>query len=794
MNKHEPSDEIRYRDVFEASGVAIVILNMEGDILEVNPSACELYGYSKDEMLALRPKDLVHPDDYEQFDQFVARIPHEMDLRAKSRNLHKDGTLLDVEFRLTTFEHQGQKYLLSIVQDITERVKAEEKLQQSEERFRAVVENSHNGILIVGEDYKFEYVNDILCDILGRPQEEILGHDFRKFLDEYSQKLVGERYIKRQRGEKVPPRYEFNILRKNGELRMVEISSALVEDPEGRIRTIAQIMDITERKEAEKALQVSEERYRTIFNTMPVAIWEEDFSAVEAALRDLESEGVQDLRAYLDGHPEFIDQVVQMIEIKDVNAHTLKMFGAETKEELLGSLDKVFIPETREILRDELLAIHQRKNYFEGETVNCNLKGEKLHVLLTMTIPSEKKKLNSVLVSMMDITERKRTEQALKKNESKYRTLFNRAEQRLKRLQALRQVDQTISGSLDLQTTLNVLVDQLIQNLEVDAGAILLYRPALHTLEYVTGSGFRSEALRQTNLRIGEGKAGRAVLERRIIHIPDLTLETVRFERAKLIRQEEFVAYFGVPLIAKGEIVGVLEVFHRNPLDPSPEWVDFLETLAGQAAIAIDRLNLFNDLERSNIDLIRAYNEVIEGWARALELRDQETEGHSRRVEELTLAIAREMGIDEEELAHVRQGALLHDIGKMGVPDKILQKPGKLTEEEWEVMKKHPTFAYELLSPIDHLKPALDIPYCHHEKWDGSGYPQGLEGEEIPLPARIFAVVDVWDALRSDRPYREAWSDEDALRYIKDQSGKHFDPRVVRIFLDIVQEAGVSSR
>jgi PAS domain S-box-containing protein len=791
MSKHEPGDEVRYRDVFEASGVAIVVLNMEGDILEVNPAACELYGYSKEEMLALRPKALIHPDDYEEFDKFVARIPHEKELRSKSKNLHKDGTLLDVEFQLTTFEHDGQRYLLSIVRDITERVKAEEKLQQSEERFRAVVENSHNGILIVGENYTFEYVNDILCDMLGRTREEIIGVDFREFLDESSQKLVGERYIKRRRGEKVPPRYEFNMLRKNGEVRRVEISSALVKDSKGRIRTIAQIMDITERKEAEEALQASEERYRTIFNTMPVSIWEEDFSAVQAALRDLESQGVKDLRAYLDEHPEFIDQVVEMIEVKDVNAHTLKMFGAETKEEILGSLDTVFIPETREILRDEILAIHQGRDYFEGETVNNNLQGEKLHVLLTMTIPSGEERLDSILVSMMDITERKRTEQALKKNESKYRTLFSRAEQRLKRLQALRQVDQTISGSLDLQTTLNVLIDQLIQNLEVDAGAILLYQPALHTLEYVTGSGFRSEALRQTNLRIGEGQAGRAVLERRIIHIPDLTLETVRFERAKLIRQEEFVAYFGVPLIAKGEIMGVLEVFHRNPLDPSPEWIDFLKTLAGQAAIAIDRLNLFNDLERSNIDLIRAYNEIIEGWARALELRDQETEGHSRRVEELTLTIARMMGIDEEELADVRQGALLHDIGKMGVPDQILQKKGKLTEEEWEVMKKHPTFAYELLSPIDHLKPALDIPYCHHEKWVGTGYPRGLEGEEIPLPARIFAVVDVWDALRSDRPYREAWSDEEAIKYIKDQSGKHFDPQVVQIFLGIIQDGEV---
>jgi len=364
--------------------------------------------------------------------------------------------------------------------------------------------------------------------------------------------------------------------------------------------------------------------------------------------------------------------------------------------------------------------------------------------------------------------------------------LFDFAERRLKRLQALREIDQAISGSLDLRITLNVLVDRLIKSLEVDAVAILLYDSALQTLEYVTGSGFISNTFSHTELRIGEGQAGRAALERQIIHIPDLNLDTVKFEQARLIHQEEFVAYFGVPLITKGELVGVLEVFHRSPLDPLPEWIDFLKTLAGQAAIAIDRLNLFNGLERSNMELIRAYNEVIEGWSRALELRDHKTEGHSRRVEELTLAIARKMGIEKEKLAHIRQGVLLHDIGKIGIPDSILNKPGKLTEEEWEMMRKHPIYAYEMLSPINHLRPALDIPRYHHERWDGSGYPEGFKGEEIPLAARIFAVVDVWDALRSDRPYHKAWSDEKALEHIKEESGKHFDPQVVEVFLEIV--------
>jgi putative nucleotidyltransferase with HDIG domain len=193
---------------------------------------------------------------------------------------------------------------------------------------------------------------------------------------------------------------------------------------------------------------------------------------------------------------------------------------------------------------------------------------------------------------------------------------------------------------------------------------------------------------------------------------------------------------------------------------------------------------MFNNLQRSNLELSLAYDSTLEGWAKALELRDQETEGHARRVVEMTLTLAKKMGIDQRELNHVRRGALLHDIGKMGIPDSILHKPGPLDEDEWELMKKHPIFAYNMLKSIEFLRPALDIPYCHHEKWDGSGYPRGLKGEKIPLAARIFALIDVWDALLSDRPYRDAWPKSKVFDYIQEQSGGHFDPKVIKAFFN----------
>jgi len=249
---------------------------------------------------------------------------------------------------------------------------------------------------------------------------------------------------------------------------------------------------------------------------------------------------------------------------------------------------------------------------------------------------------------------------------------------------------------------------------------------------------------------------------------------------------EGFVSYVGVPLIAKGEVKGVMEIFLRAARELDAEWMDFLESLSGQAALAIDNTSLFESLQRSNLELGMAYETTLEGWSAALDLRDKETEGHTRRVTDLTLQLAESMGLSERERVHIRRGSLLHDIGKMGIPDRILLKPDTLTAEEWEIMRQHPAYAFKMLSPINYLGPALEIPYCHHERWDGTGYPRGLMGESIPLAARIFAVADVYDALCSDRPYRPAWTKEKAIEHIRSLSGVHFDPKVVEAFLQVV--------
>jgi|GEM_PF-1669730 len=368
--------------------------------------------------------------------------------------------------------------------------------------------------------------------------------------------------------------------------------------------------------------------------------------------------------------------------------------------------------------------------------------------------------------------------------------LFAQTQRRVEQLSALRAIDNAINSSVDINVTLNILLEYVRAQLKVDAVDILLVDQALGVLTLAQGAGFYDEdnITQRASIRLGEGLAGRAALERRTLVFPDIRQTSQSLAGARLAASEQFISYAGVPLVAKGELEGLLEIFQRSRLSPDDDWVNFLEMLAGQAAIALDNAQLFQGMQRSNQEITLAYDATIEGWSHALELRDEDTEGHSARVTNLALELARALGVRAENFGHMRRGGLLHDIGKIGIPDAILHKPGPLTPEEWDKMREHPALAYKLLSGVRYLAPALEIPYCHHEKWDGSGYPRGLKGDKIPLAARIFAIADVFDALTSDRVYRKALSREEALEYIREQAGEHFDPRAVEVFLRLMKE------
>ena len=355
------------------------------------------------------------------------------------------------------------------------------------------------------------------------------------------------------------------------------------------------------------------------------------------------------------------------------------------------------------------------------------------------------------------------------------------------RLNALRLIDLAITGSLDINVTLNVLLDQVIISLGVDAAAVLLLDANARELTAAHARGFRTDAINETIVRLGECIVGRVAMDRQTQYVPELS-ESHEFSRSDMARAEGFVSYHCVPLVAKGETQGILELFHRERFVPDREWEEFLEALAAPASIAIDNARLFEEMQRANAALEIAYDRTLQGWAQTLELRDYETKGHSVRVVELSRLIGREVGFDGKMLADLNRGALLHDIGKIAIPDPVLLKPGPLDPDEWEIMKKHPEYAYRLLANIPALREAVEVAYCHHERWDGTGYPLGLKGHQIPILARAFAIADVFDALRSERPYKRAWPKDEARQYILDQRGSHFAPDMVDAFSRIPED------
>jgi putative nucleotidyltransferase with HDIG domain len=368
--------------------------------------------------------------------------------------------------------------------------------------------------------------------------------------------------------------------------------------------------------------------------------------------------------------------------------------------------------------------------------------------------------------------------------------LYEQTETQVRHLAALREIDIAITTSQDLSEIMKIVLKQTMSELHADAATLYVMNPDKLDMECICKEGFDISTYNWDILPLKDSLIGKAVTEKSIVQILDLA----EARGPQWLVKEGFISYFAAPMIIKGEVKGAMEVFHRKKFTADREWLFFLEALAGQGAIAVDSVGMFQAIQRSNIELKFAYDSTIEGWSNALDLRDRETENHSKRVTDLTIELAFQFNIQEEDLRYIRWGALLHDIGKLGVPDSILLKEGKLTEEEWAIMRKHPENAYNLLKNIEYLRPALDIPYAHHEKWDGSGYPLGLKENEIPFSARLFAIADVWDALTNERVYRPAWPIEKTLEYIQENAGRHFDPKVVEVFMKLLMDYPQSSK
>ncbi len=690
-------------------------------------------------------------------------------------------------------EEMGQdiSFALDIIEIETRRKYAEEALRQSEERFASAFRSSPTAISITRvQDGTIIEVNDGWTELFGYTREQALG---RTSIELGLTNAEGRQKIQdRLKSEGAIRNVDASVNTRIGESRDVLFSMERVEI-NGETCALTTLIDITERKKAEAEIRTRTSELATLYKLSRDLAEADDLQQIFELIIAPAVESV---------HTTFAR--IALWEGDKLRIRAAYPIRALEYDLFVGrDFPIAGLPQCqRAMSQDDPMILHENDPQLSGEE-RAALLLDFAHTICLIPLRSHDRqsKLNHGLGLLMLSEARSEQREAFTPAKLKlaqgiadqtavaiHRTLLQeQTQRRLQYLTALREIDKAISSSFGLHLSMSTLLTQVIEQLHVDAAAIWRVQSDSATLEYSVGRGFQTNVFEQAKpLRFGEGYAGRAASEGRTIHIPNLMEQQDNPRLMRALQVEAFVSYYAVPLIARKDIKGVLEVFHRSPLEPDEEWLDFLHTLAGQAAIGIDNATLFDNMLRSNYRLTQAYNATIEGWSAALDLRDKETEGHTQRVTEMTLQLAKRMGFPKSELVHIRRGALLHDIGKMGVPDHILLKPDKLTEEEWVIMRKHPEFAYQLLSPIQYLQEALDIPYCHHEKWDGTGYPRGLRGEEIPLVARFFAVIDVWDALCSDRPYRPAWPKEKVIEHIRSLSGTHFDPNVVKHFLEMI--------
>jgi PAS domain S-box-containing protein len=650
-----------------------------------------------------------------------------------------------------------------------QRNKAYSDLLDRETRLHAILEASKDAIVVALKEMTV-YANTSFRKLFGlSPQDDLEDISIDSLIAPVDRERYREISQHREQGKSTPTHYELKALKKNGTEFDLEVHVSSYELMD-ETYTLALLRDITEKKQHDREIEVVAQvstalrKAKTRQEMVPIIVNQlVEVMHGEGGVLTLEDPMTHEMVIQF-ASGEFADQVGRHIA---------------PGKSVSGLVKRTKKPHFSHDLANDL--------FFEDHHLVKNIKESVVYPLIiqnsvigTLSVgrqsPFEKTELR-VIASIAEMAV-----SAIQRS-----TLHEQTQSRLEKLIALREIDNAISSTLDLHQIINIILTSSQKFLNVDAADILLYEEKTKQLKYAYGIGFRTNLMEGFSVNIGKGWAGTAARSRKPMFIPDINQASSQAVHPAP-SAEELVSCYTVPLITNNQIKGVMECFTRSPLNLNQDWIEFINLLAGQAAIAINSAQLFEEIKVSNIQLVHAYDDTIEGWSRAMDIRDKETEGHTQRVVELTLRLARVMGVPEDQLTHIKRGTLLHDIGKLVVPDSILFKPSSLTDLEWKIMKKHPLNAYNMLASVDYLKPALDIPYCHHEHWDGSGYPRGLKGEEIPLAARIFSVVDIWDALLSNRPYRPAWTRVKTLAYIKGRAGEDLDPKVVDEFLKIISE------
>ena len=730
---HQKQHEAQFQSIVEKTpNVAIQGYDLEGRVLFWNHASERLFGWSAQLAVGKRLEEFLHTEsEAKEFQDMVREImvsgeahgPTEFSvIKADGARAECLSTIFQIADGPT-----GPAFVCMDV-DISAQKLLGEALHESTKRYTNLFHLSPDAIVLLDlHTREIIEISNGFERTFGVTAKQAFGKTITE-LGLWNDVADRDRLVNCVRQGEVAGDFEAVMRQTNGE-RLVCSISAKILTMGSRECIMAVARDITDRKKTELKVRESEEWFRSLI--------------------------------------EFSSDLIHIISPEGTliyeSPSAQRVLGYDP-EELGGNVFELIHPDDHEVVANALTQMVQfpelpgkaefRVKTFDGTWLYFDARARNM---------IDQPGIGGIVVNSRNVTDRHYAEQ---------RTLLQ-----IERLKSLHTIDAAISGSLDLKVTLGVVLGELTRQLRSSGAVVRVLRPDSCMLEVAAEVDVREHG-DVGPVHLGAGIAGRAVMEARVLQC-----------EARFPGDEDStgsLVHVAAPLIAKGRPNGVLEIWVEKEKIVDAEWFSFLEMLAGQTAIAIDNVLMFEEIQRSNLELVLAYDSTIEGWSKALELRDKETEGHTKRVTELSVQLARQMGFSESAIVQVRRGALLHDIGKMGVPDEILLKPDKLTKEEFDTMKKHTEYAFEWLSPIPFLREAIEIPYCHHEKWDGTGYPRGLKGEQIPLAARVFAVVDVFDALTVDRPYRVAMEVPEVLDYIEGQSGTHFDPRVVEAFLKLM--------
>ncbi len=755
----------KYRIVTENSSDVVWLMNDQFKTIYMSPVIEKQLGYTAEEYLQMTMDQRLPPESYrismELLRENLQKAQENPDFNTYTYSIlhnHKNGQQIWGEVSVTFTRSTDGKItgVVGVTRNIHDRKMAEEALRESETKFKTLYESANDAIFIMDENQYID-CNHRAEEMFGCSRTELIGKTPVDFSPQYQPDGTLSVEIAEQRLQAVlegtPQVFEWLHHCPGGREFFAEVSLNPIELNHRRL-VQGIVRDVTDRIQKMIALQVSEERFRTVIEQLS-----DGFILIDDEGKILEWNSAQEKITGLK------KEVVLGRHIWDVQKEMRPPDKRDT--EYVAKLREI----AQKIMQNDIFTLE----VVPLEMVIISASGQRL--ILEQTIfPIVTHSGNRVGSIIRDVTETRSAQQ--------------RIQQQVNKLRALREIDQHITTRKPVDDTLHTVLQQAHQYLHADGVNILLLSEQGDHLLRQHSLGLAVDVFECPGYSQQKGLAWQAVQNQSTVQCR--TKDGLNSEPACDCLQTYGVQMvIATPLVSSARILGVMEAYLFSPDAVDQEWVDYFETLAGQAAIAIDTELLIETLTHSNQDLKVAYESTITGWSKALELRDKETKGHSDRVMDLSVKLALRLGFSSEQMKHFRRGVLLHDIGKMGIPDNILLKPGPLSDDEWMIMRQHPVFAYQLLKDIPYLRPALDVPYCHHERWDGSGYPRGLKGTEIPLEARIFAVVDVWDALISDRPYRPALPPSEVRHYLQQQAGKLFDPDIVQLFLELI-EGGIS--